>query len=57
MVFGMISVKPRINDKNSLLPIKIKVGQNFTIPITFVGEPAPEPKWSVKLMVGVVISL
>ncbi|KAH3877136.1 hypothetical protein DPMN_000993, partial [Dreissena polymorpha] len=45
-------VKPRITNKNDLKPVKIKVGQKFDINVTYLGEPAPEVIWSVKLMDG-----
>lgn len=47
------SVKPRIMNKNDLKQIRIKVGQAFTINVEYIGEPAPEVTWYVKLMVRV----
>ncbi|KAL3842488.1 hypothetical protein ACJMK2_020494, partial [Sinanodonta woodiana] len=41
-------VKPKILNKNDLKSIQIKVGQSFTIPVEFLGEPAPQARWSVK---------
>nr|XP_034332878.1 twitchin isoform X27 [Crassostrea gigas] len=43
-------VKPRIMDKNKLLPIRIKRGQPFNIDISFVGEPAPTVTWKRKTL-------
>ncbi|XP_052800015.1 twitchin-like isoform X4 [Mya arenaria] len=43
-------VKPRIMDKNDLKPVRIKVGQSFSLPVNFIGEPAPDVVWSVKLV-------
>ena len=40
-------------DKDSLKPVRIKVGQAFSVPVSFIGEPAPECIWEVKGMVGV----
>ena len=53
IVPAFFSVKPRIMDKDSLKPIRIKVGQNFNVPVSFVGEPAPEVIWTIRGMVGV----
>ena len=36
-----------------LKPIRIKVGQAFSVPVSYIGEPAPECIWTVKGMVGV----
>ena len=49
-----IPVKPRIMDRDSLKPVRIKVGQNFTIPVSYVGEPAPECIWTIKGMVRLI---
>ena len=47
-----LAVKPRIMDKNKLLPIRIKRGQPFNIEVSFVGEPAPKVTWKRKTLVS-----
>ncbi|XP_071104533.1 twitchin-like isoform X3 [Haliotis cracherodii] len=45
-------VKPRINHQDVTKKIQIKAGQPFSIPITFIGEPAPKATWTVKGLMG-----
>ncbi|XP_076471204.1 twitchin-like [Babylonia areolata] len=41
-------VKPRIDHPSVPKNIRIKVGQPFTIPVKYVGEPAPTVTWKAK---------
>ncbi|XP_061166987.1 twitchin-like isoform X9 [Saccostrea echinata] len=43
-------VKPRIMDKNKLLPIRIKRGQPFNIDVSYIGEPTPTITWKRKTL-------
>ena len=49
-----ISVKPRIMNKDSLKPVRVKVGTQFSIPVEFVAEPPPKIEWKKKGMVSMI---
>jgi hypothetical protein len=45
-------VKPRIMDRDKLLPVRIKRGQPFNIDVNYIGEPTPTITWKRKTLVG-----
>ncbi|KAK3103159.1 hypothetical protein FSP39_016894 [Pinctada imbricata] len=43
-------VKPKILNKNDIKPVRVKVGNPFTIPVEFLGEPNPKATWKRKTL-------
>lgn len=41
-------------NKDSLKPVRVKVGTQFSIPVEFVGEPAPKIEWKKKGLVSMI---
>ena len=52
----LFSVKPRIDQLSLPKNIKIKVGQKFSIPVSFIGEPNPTVTWKAKNLVSCFLS-
>ena len=48
----MFTVKPRIMDKDKMLLVKVKAPAMFNLPVSFMGEPAPDVVWKRKKLVG-----
>ena len=43
----LTTVAPRI-DRNALLDVKIRAGQNFDFDVPVIGEPPPSKEWTLK---------
>ena len=56
MLFFICSVKPRIDQQSLPKNIKIKVGQKFSLPVSFIGEPNPTVTWKAKNLVSCFLS-